>query len=27
VTAFAPHSTASRCYEALWAEVNGAEIS
>jgi chromosome partitioning protein len=27
VTAFAPHSTASRCYKALWAELNQAEIS
>ena len=25
VTAFAPHSAASRCYQALWGEVNGAE--
>ena len=25
VTAFAPHSAASRCYKALWGEVNGAE--
>jgi chromosome partitioning protein len=23
VTAFAPHSTATKCYEALWREVNG----
>jgi chromosome partitioning protein len=23
VTAFAPHSTAAKCYEALWHEVNG----
>jgi cellulose biosynthesis protein BcsQ len=25
VTAFAPHSAAARCYQALWGEVNGAE--
>jgi hypothetical protein len=25
VTAFAPNSAASRCYKALWGEVNGAE--
>jgi chromosome partitioning protein len=24
VTAFAPHSVAAKCYEALWYEVNGA---
>ncbi len=27
VTAFAPHSTATRCYEALWGELNGAETT
>jgi cellulose biosynthesis protein BcsQ len=27
VTAFAPHSAAARCYRALWAEVNGAEVT
>ena len=27
VTAFAPHSTAARCYKALWAEVNGTEAT
>jgi hypothetical protein len=27
VTAFAPHSAAARCYKALWAEVNGAEVT
>jgi chromosome partitioning protein len=25
VTAFAPHSHAAECYEALWGELNGAE--
>jgi chromosome partitioning protein len=27
VTAFAPHSVAAMCYEALWHEVNGAETA
>ncbi|MGH3554508.1 MAG: ParA family protein [Mycobacterium sp.] len=27
VTAFAPHSVAARCYEALWGEVNGTETA
>ncbi len=27
VTAFAPHSAASHCYRALWAEVNGADVT
>jgi chromosome partitioning protein len=27
VTAFAPHSSAARCYKALWAEINAAESS
>jgi cellulose biosynthesis protein BcsQ len=26
VTAFAPHSGAARCYKALWAEINAAEV-